>query len=248
MRDATVLRRRWCAGTAVALLVLSGCGGSEDQAAPPPVVPAEASSSVPPAGPPPAASPPAAPPAAALPPDVAPPPATGSSAAPAAGGPAGEPVPTGERSVAQLTGQLRFTAPAEDDPAVAEAVAAYRDFLVQFVVAQGLPDGDWAPLVDRVDPSLVAAGLQPLRESVAANEVTLGSFTERVQEVAGDAQSVFLTSCADASDRDIFDRTTGKVVGPVTPAVVPLKVTMQRSGEQWLLAGYNEAGGDVSCR
>lgn len=231
MPRSTSRAQRACAGAALALLSLTACGGDDGAAAPPAAVPT-------------GASPASSSPTAVLPPDVAPP---TSSAAPAPSVPVTEPVPTGERTVPQLTAQLSFTAPTEPDPAVAEAVAAYRDFLVQFVVAQGLPDGDWAPLVARLDPSLAAVGLQPLRQSAAAGQVTLGAFTETVKEVAGDAQSVFLTSCADASDRDIYDRTTGALVGPVTPAVVPLKVTMQRSGEQWLLAGYNQASGDVTC-
>lgn len=186
-----------------------------------------------------AASPGSPSPTRELRPDVVPPPAATPSATPE---------PTGERTPQSLAAQVRISAPALADPLVAEAVTAYQDFVVQYAVAQGLPDAGYAPMLARLSERLSGAQLNNLRSIVAADELILGTFDETVKAAAGTAEAVVITSCADASSRKVYDRSTGAAVRPVMPATVPLAITMRHPADRWVVDGYTRAGeGDVTC-
>ncbi len=162
-------------------------------------------------------------------------------------GPSGPPVdqptpqPTGSRTPAELAAQVEVTAPDESDPALAAAVAAYRDFRTQLVVAQGLPDGSWAPLIARVEPAAVTSGLASMRQVVAAGEVILGPYHESVQEVAASNGTAYLSTCTDFTQRRIHDRRTGAFRRAPTPARSALIVTLRHDTGSWRVSAYEQS-------
>jgi hypothetical protein len=158
-----------------------------------------------------------------------------------AASPSAEPSPTAsgpDRSPEALAEQVDFRAPEFDDPVVQEAVAGYREFVTQLVVAQGLADGEYPPLVASVEPSYVDEALGNTRINTEAGGYLLGPFVETVVDGAGSEGQVFLTSCADVSERVVYLVADDSVARPAAANVVPANVTMIRAAEGWVLSGY----------
>ena len=170
-------------------------------------------------------------------------PTSSGSATPAVSAP---PDPAGKRTVESLAAQLTFTAPALPDPVVAEAVTAYESFIRNFVVAQGLPDRDYAPLLATIDVAFVEPVLKATRQDLSNGYIILGPFTETVQEAAGSASAVYLTSCSDYRDRRYYLATDGAEAGNENAGLLPVLVTMIKPTDTWLIANYTRAK-DVPC-
>jgi hypothetical protein len=110
------------------------------------------------------------------------------------------------RSPEALATLFSFEAPPQDDPVVEEALDGYADFVRQFVIAQGLGDPDYPPLLARIDPSDPALRDRVLRDlslSEAMGEYLLGNLVDRVTDVAGDASSVLIDTCTEYSGRSL---------------------------------------------
>lgn len=120
------------------------------------------------------------------------------------------------------------------------------DFIRNTVVAEGLPDRDYAPLLASIEPSFLDVGLSALRPDVDAGYLTLGPFTETVQEAAGDTSAVYITSCSDYRERTCYLAADGTEVADQDVGLLTVLVTMVKPLDTWLIADYNRAE-DVPC-
>lgn len=148
------------------------------------------------------------------------------------------------RSPEGLAGLLTFDAPPDPDPAVQEALLAYADTLQQFVVAQGLGDPDYPPLLARIDPNnaeLRTSLLAGLVKNAAADEIFLDPLRERVTDSAGSANRVLIDTCTDYSDRVVHSEATGMDLRNFKPAipVVRARVVMSPSATGWIVSQYS---------
>ncbi len=209
-------------------LVLSGCGGG--------------SAGDPVGGAVPTSSAPVTP---ALPSSELPPSATPS----ASGSPGVVPSlsPTGPRTVAQLEAQVVFTAPTPTDPEQVAALAAYKKFVTDFVVLGGLPDPNYPPALAGITPALREAGVKGARDVIARGEVVLGRYGEKVKTVTGGQTGVFITTCIDYRDRQLYkvsDGTPTKGVG--NGKLAPVLVQMTKTGAVWQVAASDRSDA-VTC-
>lgn len=149
------------------------------------------------------------------------------------------PTPTGpDRSPEALAKLSVFSAPEFDDPMVQEAVDGYGEYLTQLVVAQGLADPDYPPLLAKIEPRFVDEALGNTRSNIENGGYLLGERTDTVVDAAGSEGQVFLTACADISDRVVYLLANDEVGRPATPEVIPANVTMIRAADGWVLSGY----------
>lgn len=149
------------------------------------------------------------------------------------------PTPTGpDRSPEALMALLEFTAPEFDDPMVQEAVDGYEDFLTQAMVAQGIGDADYPPLIAALDPAFVEPALSTTVINEQEGIFLAGPYVETVIDGAGSEGQVFLTSCSDLSGRELYMVDTGEFVREAGTGVVPVTVTMTRAADRWVLSNY----------
>lgn len=171
-------------------------------------------------------------------PDAAPtaPPSTTSPQTPTA---QPSPEPTGpDRSPEALAGLLDFTAPEFDEPVVSEAVDGYEEYLRQFVVATGLAQPDYPPLLAAIEPSYVASALDNLTTDSANGFYFVGPYVEEVVDAAGNEGEVFITTCVDVSAREVYTVADDTFVQLSDGVLTPVTVTMRRGAQQWVLADY----------
>lgn len=148
------------------------------------------------------------------------------------------------RSPEALAGLVEFTAPPETDPAIQEALLAYADLLRQFVIAQGLGDAEYPPLLARIDPNnteLKTLILSGLVQTVADGQFVLGTLTERVTDSAGTANMVLIDTCTDYTQRDIYSAATGQFLQEVNVGidVARARVVMRPGASGWLVSQYS---------
>lgn len=125
-----------------------------------------------------------------------------------------------------------------------EALLAYADTLRQFVVAQGIGDPDYPPLLARIDPNnaeLRTSLLAGLVKNAAAGEIFLGPLRERVTDSAGSANRVLIDTCTDYRDRVIHSEATGMYLRDFNSAipVVRARVVMSPSATGWIVSQYS---------
>lgn len=160
---------------------------------------------------------------------------------PTAGLPTPEPS-ADPRSPQSLAEQFTFEAPPQDDPNIAAAIEGFASFGRQFVIAEGLGDPDYPPLLARIDssdPAFKDAILSNLRINKQAEEYLLGRFSDRVTGAAGDAISVLIDTCTDYTDRLIYSKVTNKALGGLPVDVVRGRVTMIRNPTGWVISQYS---------
>ena len=163
---------------------------------------------------------------------------------PAATAPAPSPEPSPDpRSPAALADLVVFEAPPEPEPAIQEALAAYADFLRQFVIAQGIGDAAYPPLLARIDPldpalrDLLLSGLQ---KNVTDGVYLLGGLREQVKDSAGSASRVLIDTCTDYTDRIVYKMSTGERLGDlVGTGVIRARVVMTPSVDGWRVSQYS---------
>lgn len=156
--------------------------------------------------------------------------------------PSAEPSPTPsgpDRSPEALAALLEFTAPDFDEPTVQEAVDDYEEYLRQYMVAQGLPDADYPPMIAGLDPAFAEAALVQTVQLEEGGYFAAGPYVETVVDGAGSQGEVFITSCADLSGREFYDVKTGKLVKAAEAVETPVTVTMTRGAERWVLSAYD---------
>lgn len=176
-------------------------------------------------------------------PQAAPSASTGSSS------PSAEPSPTPsgpDRSPEALAALVEFTAPEFDEPIVREAVAGYREFVTQLVVAQGLADPNYPPLLATIEPRFVDEALDNTRTNIENGGYLLGTRVDTVIDGAGSDGRVFLTACTDLGDRTVYFLDSDEVARPPTAEVTPANVTMIRGADGWVLSGY-ERNEELVC-
>ena len=150
------------------------------------------------------------------------------------------PTPSGpDRSPEALAELLEFTAPEFDDPMVQEAVDGYEEHLRNFVVAQGLADPDYPPLLAGIDPAFVDAALDNTRQAARDGYFYVGPYVEDVVDAAGSEGQVFITSCADLSGRKVHRVDTGEFVQDSGAVLTPVTITMTRGAERWVMSEYD---------
>lgn len=158
-----------------------------------------------------------------------------------AASPSAEPSPTpsgADRSPEALAELSEFTAPEFEDPMVREAVEGYREYVTQLVVAQGLAEPSYPPLLATIEPRFVDEVLGNTRTNIQNGGYLLGERVETVIDGAGSDGQVFLTSCTDLGDRTVYLVENDEVALPATPDVTPANVTMIRAAEGWVISGY----------
>jgi hypothetical protein len=131
-----------------------------------------------------------------------------------------------------------FTAPEFENPMVREAVEGYREYVTQLVVAQGLAEPNYPPLLVTIEPRFVDEALGNTRANIQNGGYLLGTRVDTVIDGAGSEGQVFLTSCADLGDRTVYFVENDEAARPPTPDVVPANVTMIRAAEGWVISGY----------
>jgi len=149
------------------------------------------------------------------------------------------PTPTGpDRSPEALAELSEFTAPEFENPMVREAVEGYREFVTQLVVAQGLAEPNYPPLLATIEPRFVDEALGNTRANIQNGGYLLGTRVDTVIDGAGSEGQVFLTSCTDLGDRAVYLVENDEIALPPSPAVTPANVTMIRAAEGWVISGY----------
>jgi hypothetical protein len=167
----------------------------------------------------------------------------GSTAAPRATPSASPGEGADPRTPEALADQVEFTAPPANDPAVEAALDGYEDFLRQFVVAQGLGDPAYPPLLERIDPTDAAFAenvLGNMRADDAAGRYVLGPFSERVLDTTKvNAEGVVIDTCTDYEGRVFHAKDTDEVQGPVHASVVRAQVAMTKPADAWVVSQYS---------
>lgn len=149
------------------------------------------------------------------------------------------PTPSGpDRSPEALAELSEFTAPAFADPVVQEAVEGYQEFVRQLVVAQGLADGDYPPLLATIEPGLVEEVLGNTRVNVEHGGYLLGPRVDSVVDGTASGSQVLLAVCSDVSNRTVYYVENDEVARPAAPSVHQASATMIRAADGWVLSGY----------
>lgn len=128
--------------------------------------------------------------------------AAGPSPSPSAS-PSAEP-----RSPEALAEQVEFTSVATTTPVQKAAVESYRQFLEAYVVAQGIPDPRYPPLLARTSGRYEKDVVPTLQRAVDDKSYSLGPYREQVLEVGKGPQTVLLLVCSDIGARRVYDQTT----------------------------------------
>lgn len=153
------------------------------------------------------------------------------------------------RSPEALVELLDFQAPPQQDPAVQAGIDGYEEFLRQFVIAEGLGDPDYPPLLALINPrdqAFVDGLLSGLTIGEKDNTYVLGPLAERVTDAAGNASRVLIDTCTDYTGRDVYSEATDEVVGKLVLTVIRARVVMTRAADGWILSDYS-APNEQNC-
>lgn len=133
------------------------------------------------------------------------------------------------RSPAQLATQLAFTSAATTTPAQKAAVESYRQFVEAYVVAEGIPDPDYPPLLARASAAVEELSAQTIQSSLDDGEYVRGPYREQVLDVGQGPQVIALLSCSDIGSRRAYDQATDTekpLSSSAPPPRLKLAVTM----------------------
>lgn len=146
------------------------------------------------------------------------------------------------RSPSALAAQLTFTSPPQDDPAVQSAIEGYQEFLRQFIIAEGLGDPDYPPLLALIntrDQAFVDSVLSGPQAADKANNYAAGPLTERVTDAAGNASRVLIDTCTDYTNRKVYKEETDDFVEDFGFGVIRARAVMTQSANGWVLSDYS---------
>ncbi len=142
------------------------------------------------------------------------------------------------RSPKALAALLTFTSPPQDDPAVQSAIDAYEEFLRQFIIAEGLGDPAYPPLlalINTEDQVFVDSLLSGPQAADKADYYAAGPLAERVTDAAGNESRVLIDTCTDYTDRKVYKEGSDDFVEDFNFGVIRTRAVMTQAAKGWIL-------------